>query len=73
MSAKVPTYGTKRWIDDLKASIGQPSIRLWEPWFYEKINAGEVESMPGMTLVTIRSAGYYNNKVVTTCSKTSLS
>lgn len=36
-----------------------PTIRLWEPWFYGDINAGEVESIPGLTLITIRSAGFY--------------
>lgn len=36
-----------------------PSLRLWEPWFYKEINAGEVESIPGLDLITVRSAGIY--------------
>jgi hypothetical protein len=36
-----------------------PTIRLWESWFYGDTNAGEVESMPGLTLITVRSAGFF--------------
>ena len=40
-------------------NLGRPSVRLWEPWFYQGINAGEIEEIPGMSLVTIRAAGFY--------------
>lgn len=36
-----------------------PNTRLWEPWFYQNINAGEIETIPGLSLITLRSAGYY--------------
>jgi len=32
--------------------------RLWEPWFYNStINAGDVEELDKITLVTVRSGG----------------
>jgi len=36
-----------------------PFIRSWEPWFYKDVNAGEVEETNGMSLVTLRNAGFY--------------
>jgi hypothetical protein len=57
-SALVPTLGTKRWIDEIKMSLGLPNTRLWEPWFYQNINAGDTEELPGLTFITVRSAGY---------------
>ena len=39
--------------------LKRPTIRFWEPWFYKDINAGEIESMPGLTLITVRAAGAY--------------
>jgi hypothetical protein len=54
----VPTWGTKKWIDEVKLDLGLPNTRLWESWFYQNINVGETEEMPGLTFVTVRSAGY---------------
>jgi hypothetical protein len=39
-SAYIPTYGTKRWVDEVKMNMRLPHTRLWEPWFYQGINAG---------------------------------
>ena len=59
-SAYIPTYSTKRWFDEIKMNMKYPSTRMWEPWFYQKkINGGEIEEIPGMTLLTIRAAGFY--------------
>jgi hypothetical protein len=54
---RVPTLGTKKWVDEVKMNLGLPHVRLWEPWFYETVNAGEIESIPGLSFITIRSAG----------------
>ncbi len=58
-SAVVPTFGTKRWVDEVKMNLRLPTLRFWEPWFYNTINAGEIETIPGLTLITVRAAGYY--------------
>ena len=59
MDGNIPTYGTKIWFDQLKNDLNLQTTRLWEPWFYDgDINAGDIETVTGMSLITIRSAGY---------------
>ena len=58
-SAIVPTRGTKKWFDHLRRVTRRPTTKLWSSWFYKSVNAGEVESFPGITLVTMRAAGYF--------------
>jgi len=58
-SAYIPTWGTKKWVEEVKMDLHLPFTREWSPWFYQNINAGEVEEIPGLTLVTLRSAGFY--------------
>ena len=58
-SGTVPTLGTKRWFEEIKKSVNIPATRLWEPWYYNHtVNAGDIEEMRGMSLITVRSAGY---------------
>ena len=50
---------TKGWIQRLKYDLGLQTLRIHEPWMYNKtINGGSVEELKGLTYVSVRSAGF---------------
>lgn len=53
----MPITGTKRWFEELKRTMGTPITRMWEPWWYKTVNAGNIEEIRGMSLITVRSGG----------------
>jgi hypothetical protein len=56
--ASVPVTGTMRWIEDLRDSAGLATTRPWTSWLLRDINGGDVWEMRGLTVATVRSAGY---------------
>lgn len=58
MSGQVPVTGTKKWFEEMKRTMNLATTRMWEPWYYNHtINAGDIEEIRGMSLITVRSAG----------------
>lgn len=50
----VTTYGSKRWIKDLKWSVDE----AWRPWFTNGQVSGYVEKYDGLDFVTIKGVGH---------------
>jgi serine carboxypeptidase-like clade 1 len=50
----VPTYGSRRWINDLKWDILQP----WKPWLTNGQVSGYYEKYDGLDFITIHGVGH---------------
>ena len=56
--AAVPTYGTRRWIQNLNWEVTSP----WAPWYTTGANgkqvSGYIEKYDGMTFTTVKGVGH---------------
>jgi len=50
----VPTYGTRRWIQDLDWEV----LAKWRPWFTNGQVSGYVERYDGLDFTTVHGVGH---------------